>query len=85
MFGIPRALPLMNIMGYDWCSQGYVKNIMWGMFSVPTGCVKNIMGMFDVPRIMNIMGYVWCFQGFVKKIMGMLGLRCSQGYEYHGI
>ena len=41
MFGIPRA---MNIMGYDCCSQGYVKNIMEHV-QCSLGYVKNIMGL----------------------------------------
>ena len=59
MFGITRA---MNIMGYDWCSQGSVKNIMeyvqcflgymlrilWGMVGTSRAMLSISRGMFSV-------------------------------------
>ena len=44
MFGIPRAMPPLNIMGYDWCSQWYVKNIMEHV-QCSLGYVKNFTGL----------------------------------------
>ena len=72
----------MNIIGYVWCSQGFVKNIMPGYVQCSQGYVKNIMGYDWCSQgyVENIMKYVQCSQGMLRILWGMVGtpyVECS--------